>query len=124
MLFRIEVECETEAELEVVLADGRWKATIVPELPPRAVDIHVAGGTISVDFTEGAGKVRSNLHRTQEEWFKEFGADNLLVDYNRYEGGLDVLESFVLSCAAEGIDIESTEFCAAVHTTIDALDNN
>jgi Fe-S-cluster containining protein len=123
MRYRIEVEAENEGELETILADGRWKAEVVPE-PQRAVAIHVAGGTIHVDFIEGGGTVRSNLHRTQEEWIKEFGGDSLVAEYSRYEGGLDVLESFILSCAAAGINIESREFCEAIHTTLDGLDNS
>lgn len=122
MLYRIEVEAANEGELETILADGRWKAEVVPE-PQRAVAIHVAGGTIHVNLAEGAGNVRSNLHREQEEWLKEFGPDDV-AGYNRYEGGLDVLESFILSCAVAGINIESREFCEAIHTTLDGLDNS
>lgn len=124
MLYRIEVEAENEGELETILADGRWKCEVVPE-KKSTVDIHVAGGTINIELTvDGGGKALSDLHRTQGEWLQEFGADNLLVDYNRHEGGLDVLESFVLSCAVEGIDIGSREFGKAIVTTLDALDNS
>lgn len=123
MLYRIEVEAENEGKLETILADGRWKYKAVPEKKLR-VDIHVVGGTINIELpVDGGGKVLSDLHRTEEEWSEEFGEDNL-VDYNRYEGGLDVLESFILSCAVEGIDIGSREFSKAVVTTLDAIDNS
>lgn len=37
MLFRIEIECENEAELETIIADGRWKPEVVETINSKFV---------------------------------------------------------------------------------------
>jgi len=75
-------------------------------------------GGIVVEITEaGAGSISSDLHETQG------GADEV-EGYDRYEGGIDALESLILAHATLGVDIKAPGYVEGIKTAVDAIANN
>lgn len=62
-LYRIEVECNNEGELETVLADGRWDCTVV-EAPRREMTKHVK--TVTVIDPDTCGRVEVEIRKLVE----------------------------------------------------------
>ena len=83
----------------------------------REFDIRVISGTfhLLLDY-DGSGVVTSDLHCLQES--------QDIVSWNRYEGAIGRLESFVLYAALSEIDMESQAFKSVLQTTLDAIENN
>jgi hypothetical protein len=77
-------------------------------------------GGIVVELTEdGGGSITSDLHEDQA------GAEEQMTDgYNRYEGGIDALESLILAHAISGVDIEAPSYVEGIQTAVEALANN
>jgi hypothetical protein len=83
----------------------------------REFDIKVVSGAFHLLLDDsGSGVCTSDLHCPQE--------DHDDASWNRYEGAIDTLESFVLAAALAGIDVESRAFKSVLQTTLDAIENN
>ena len=87
--------------------------SLVHHLPPQY-------DTQTVNEIFKAGAVTSELreceHCDNEDSGCEFCHSKMLA--------FDVLESFILSSACAGIDIESNAFIDAIETTVDAIGNH
>lgn len=75
------------------------------------------GGIVVEIASTGAGNITSDLHETQG------GADEV-EGYERYEGGIDALESLILAHATLGVDIKAPGYVEGIKTAVEALANN
>jgi hypothetical protein len=96
----------------------------------REINLELAGGSfrLFVDL-DGCGNITSNLHSGS---FADYLANDgdtgdPLGDresFGRYEGAVDVVESFVLAAAQAGMNLQGQSFRTALQTTLDALGGN
>jgi hypothetical protein len=84
----------------------------------KTMTIELDFGSIVVEINaEGVGTISSDLHEEQA------GAEEL-EGFQRYEGGIDVLESLILAHALAGVDIQAVGYVEGIKTTLEALENN
>lgn len=73
--------------------------------------------SIEIEITPTSSSITSDLH-----------VDRQLGDLEPYEdtyqAAVDTLESMILACATEGIDVTSEAFLKAIQTTLDAVINH
>ncbi len=81
-------------------------------------------GEITIEFDdEGiACNISSKLHETVADEDANDPEEVLGVEF--YNSMIDGIESLILACACEGIDVVSTEFQSAVQTALQACANN
>lgn len=56
-LYRIEIECDNEGELETILADGRWSAEVVETINSKFIQ------TVSVTDPDSGGQVEIEIRK-------------------------------------------------------------
>jgi len=76
--------------------------------------------TINLPCFEIVVKLFDNNYGTISSNLKD-GGDSSNI---KFDSAIDGVESLILSCACEGIDIESPAFLCAIETTIDAISFN
>jgi hypothetical protein len=78
-------------------------------------------GGIVVEVADDAGgsngSITSDLHEDQAGADEEEG-------FQRYEGGIDAIESIILAHAIAGVDIQAPGYVEGIKTAVEALANN
>lgn len=97
--------------------DKTKTGTTSPDQEPRNFVLQLTGAKFIFQINNTGGSVSSDLHASPQP------ADETDQAYFAYEGGVDVLESFLLALACAGIDVQEPRFCEALQTTIDAMGN-
>ena len=84
----------------------------------KPMTIELDFGDIVVEINaEGVGTITSSLHEDQAGADEEEG-------FQRYEGGIDALESLILAHALAGVDIQAVGYVEGIKTALEALENN
>lgn len=87
--------------------------------------VHVGYGGIVVTLDAdrpGGGAIRSDLH--EEENAEAEGGSEEDTAHERYEVGIDAIESMILAHAIVGIDVQDLKYVDGVKTACEALGNN
>jgi len=100
----------------VVITDEQGSGSITSDLKERCDFC----GELDCDmFCEEAQEDMSDRDPDMQESKRED-----LQEKSNYNDQMDVVEQFVLSCACQGIDIETPAFLAAIEDTVQGCANN
>ena len=85
-------------------------------MKPMTIELDFGDIVVEIDST-GVGTITSSLHEDQAGADEEEG-------FQRYEGGVDALESLILAHALAGVDIQAVGYVEGIKTALEALENN
>lgn len=92
-----------------------------PHSPAKRIELPYGG--IIFEMTDfGSASVVSDLHEDADPNVE--GGSEEDTAHDRYEAGIDAIESLILAHATLGVDIEAPGYVEGIKTAVEALANN
>jgi len=85
----------------------------------KTIKLPCFGITITLSVQNCSGHITSDLHKTHDTLDPEE-----LHAFEGCEAAINGMESLILACACEGLNVENPAFLCAIETCVNAIMNN